>query len=298
MRRTGAGGTGRIFNYSIILFFLSFFAASSYAQNLESLEQTIRSGDAEQKRSALHEIKNVATEQASRIAVPALGDKDTVVRATAASAVIHLPTAEAAQVLLPLLGDKQEFVRREAALALGEVGSRSATSALLRTAQSDKVVEVRDAAVVALGQIGDSSSLSALTAILRSKPKDDSEFLRRSAARAIGQVARFEQFGSTRTVTPENFLPAKYKDKNNPDFKDLTVAGPGSSQTSESFLQALSVLITVLNSSSESYDTRREAAFALGMIGSASAKSVLTKFATDSDPYLAEICKEALIKLP
>lgn len=297
MGRIGEAEQGRPRIPAVFFFLLCFFAANNYSQNLESLDRAIRSGNSEEKRSALYEIKKIANESASRIAIPALTDSDLMVRATAASAVAYLPEAEVAKVLVPLLGDKQEFVRREAALALGEAGSRSATSALLRTAQNDKVIEVRDAAVAALGMIGDTSTLASLTAILKKKPTEDTEFLRRSAARSIGQIARMAQSGKTRVVTPQNFLPEKYKEERNPKFRDLTASSPDPSGTQQSFKDALDVLITVLNSSSESPDTRREAAFAIGMIGSPSATSVLTKYTTDADPYLAEICKEALLKL-
>lgn len=281
----------------VLFFFLCLFAINAFSQDLDSLDQAIRLGNSEQKRTALYEIKKLATESTSRIAVPALSDPDVMVRSTAASAVIFLPSGEAVSVLSPLLNDKQEFVRREAAFALGEVGSRAAISALLRVVQNDKIIEVRDAAVVAVGKIGDTASIGALTAILQKKPNEDSEFLRRSAARSIGQIARLIQRGNTRTLTPQNFLPEKYKDGKNPQFCDLTNRGSDLSGTSAAFQNALKILLAVLDSSSESADTRREAAFAAGMIGSDSVIPILTKYSADSDPYLAEICKEALLKL-
>jgi HEAT repeat protein len=63
------------------------------------------------------------------------------------------------------------------------------------------------------------------------------------------------------------------------------------------FQNALKVLLAALDSTSEASDTRREAAFAAGMIGSNSAIPILTKYTANSDPYLAEICKEGLIRL-
>jgi HEAT repeat protein len=281
----------------VLFFFLCLFAVNAFSQDLESLEHIIRSGNSEQKRTALYEIKKLANESMSRIAVPALSDPDVMVRSTAATAVVFLPPGEAVSVLLPLLNDKQEFVRREAAFALGEVGSSAAIAALLRVAQNDKIVEVRDAAVVALGMIGDISSIRTLTAILKKKPNEDAEFLRRSAARSIGQIASLIQNGNTRTLTPQNFLPEKYKEGKNASFRDLTSQGSDLSETSAEFQNALKTLLAVLDSSSESADARREAAFAAGMIGSDSAIPTLTKCSADSDPYLAEICKEALMKL-
>jgi HEAT repeat protein len=57
------------------------------------------------------------------------------------------------------------------------------------------------------------------------------------------------------------------------------------------------VLINVLRNTSESDDTRREAAYSLGAIGDAKAVTTLQTFASASDPYLAEICREALLKI-
>ncbi len=63
------------------------------------------------------------------------------------------------------------------------------------------------------------------------------------------------------------------------------------------FIDAVAVLTQVLKSKNESNDTRREAAFALGEIGSTPAVSVLRSHLKSPDPYLAEICKEALLKI-
>jgi HEAT repeat protein len=251
---------------------------------ISHLRAQIASDSIEAKRTALFEIRNYSSADASRLALPALTDKDEIVRSTAASSVIFLPKAEAARALLPLLGDRAEFVRREAAHALGEVGDASATSSLATLMQRDKVLEVRTAAAVSLGRIGDSSAVNALVGVLQKKPTEDDEFLRRSAARSIGQIAQMQTSGATAVLTPQNFLPDKFKDLNT-----------GAAQTNLS--AATSVLIRVLTNSSESDDTRREAAFALGAIGDPVAKPTLQRFVTSPDPYLAEICREALLKI-
>src|SRR5438128_1654275 len=83
------------------------FAGNIFAQNnLESLAEAVRSGTTEVKRSALLEIRNLKSAEASRLAIPALRDSDEIVRATAAFSVIYLPKDEAFTVLLPLLQDK------------------------------------------------------------------------------------------------------------------------------------------------------------------------------------------------
>lgn len=258
------------------------------ADTAARLNRQIMAGSTEEKRSALFEIRNLRSPVASSIAVPALSDKNELVRATAASSVVFLPKTDAARELIPLLTDRADFVRREAAHALGEVGDASGTLPLVRLMQSDKIFEVRTAAAIALGKIGDPAAIESLLSILRPRPREEDEFLRRSAARAIGQIAQKGLTGDSSVLTPQNFLPDK--------FKDLGPAND-SANTRPGFSTAVDVLIGVLRNTSESDDTRREAAFSLGAIGDARAVTVLQAFTSATDPYLAEIAREALLKI-
>ncbi|HUR99548.1 MAG TPA: HEAT repeat domain-containing protein [Pyrinomonadaceae bacterium] len=252
------------------------------------LSAAIRDGNIEQKRDALLEIRNFRSERASRLALPALRDSDPMVRATAAGSVVFAPKSEASSSLTPLLNDKQEFVRREAAYALGEVQDKAATTALVQLMQHDKILEVRTAAAISLGKIGDATAMQPLLAILKTRPKDDDEFLRRSAARSIGQIAQIIVTGNPSVVTPQNFLPEKFKDLGSSD-----ATGPAT----QIFTAATDVLVAVLRNKNESDDTRREAAYALGALGDLKSVAVLQTYLSDPDPYLAEISKEALLKI-
>ena len=156
------------------------------------------------------------------------------------------------------------MVRREAAYALGEVGDPSAVTALVTLLQRDKIIEVKGAAAVALGKIGDAGAVRALKPILQDKPDEDHEFLRRSAARSIGQIAQFIQTGRIDHLTPQNFLPEKFKRIDNPKYPKLAAQFPA-------FGPAIPRLIKVLQNSNESDDTRRGAAYALGTIADSSA---------------------------
>jgi HEAT repeat protein len=253
------------------------------------LSEALSNGNSEEKRSALAEIRNLQTEEASRLAVPALRDKDEIVRATAAASIIFIPDNEAVADLVPLLSDKAEFVRREVAYAIGEVGNPAATAHLLKLLRSDKVLEVRTAAAMSLGKIGDASAVPELVSLLKTKPVEDLEFLRRSAARSIGQIAQIIKTGKRRVLTPQNFMPEKYKDIPPDQSVELTKQYP-------QFAAAVPVLANALKNADESDDTRREAAFALGAIGDHSAVAALKTQVNSSDPYLAEIVKEALQK--
>ncbi len=236
------------------------------------------------------EIRNLRTEQASRLAVPALKDKDEIVRATAAASVVFLPPAEAAAALLPLLTDKMPFVRRESAYALGIVRDKSATQKLMDVLKTDREREVRSAAAVALGKIGDTAAIDPLVAVLRKKPVEDDEFLRRSSARAIGQIFDLNLSGRTSPNTPQNFLPPKYK-----DVERSTDAAP--LPASLNITSVIATLSQVLQDQKEADDTRREAAYALGAIRQPASAALLRSYLNSPDPYLSEISKEALLKI-
>jgi len=254
------------------------------------LERTIKTGSAEQKRDALFRIRNLENIQASRIAVPALTDKSEIVRATAAFSVIFLPPDEALTALLPLLKDKKELVRREAAYALGKTGNPNAVNSLLQTFQKDKILDVKNAAVVALGEIGDASAIAEIVKILQRKPNTKEDFLRRSAARSIGQIAQIIQTGNRVVQTPQDFLPEKYGLLPRRKYPNLIEIFPV-------FQTANDALINTLRNQAETDDVKRETAFALGAIGAPSAIPVLQSNLDAEDYYLAKISAEALRKI-
>jgi len=258
--------------------------------SVESRLRSLLAGSSEEKRTALYEIRNLGTEQASRLAVPALTDPDEIVRATAASSVIFLPEAEARDVLMPLLDEKKPFVRREAAYALGKVGNRGATNRLRRSLNDDRDPEVRTAAAIAIGKIGDPSAIDDMLNILNKRPKEEDDLLRRSAARAIGQIFKLQATGSTEVLTPQNFLSSEFKETE--AGKDTAVQIP------EPQLERTVVILSkVLRDRDEADDTRREAAFALGAMRRTESAAVLLTHLASPDPYLAEIIKEALLKI-
>jgi HEAT repeat protein len=272
---------------ALVFCFVAFCAITVQAQDIGQLAARFRSGNTEEKRTVLMELRSLRSEEASRIAATGLRDGDAMVRATAASAVLFLPKAEAAGDLLPLLSDKDEFVRREAASALGELGDVSAAGPLIKTLNVDKSSEVHTAAAVALGKIGEPSAVPHLLQVLSGRPTEENEMLRRAAVRSIGQIAQIMRSGRIQVLTPQNFLPAKFKDIYAKPSPDLLAH----------FVNAEKRLTQILDSRGEAEDTRREAAFALGAIGDQSAETVLRKYASTDDPYLTEIVKEALLKL-
>ncbi len=274
-----------------LIFLCVFTAGKSLAQtNLDIFAETIARGNAEQKRDALFQIRKLETAEASRVAVPALRDKSEIVRATAAFSVIFLPPDEALIVLSPLLKDKKELVRREAAYALGKTRNTWAINSLIETFQIDKIADVKNACVVALGAIGDAAAIDFLNGILQRQPKEADYFQRRSAAHSIGQIAQIIQTGKREVLTPKNFLPEKYFETEKTKHANLIEKFPA-------FGASVALLIQTVQNAREADDARREAAFALGAIGDASATAALQSNLDAKDYYLAQISKEALRKI-
>ena len=274
----------------VIILCVLFLPFPALAQtNLDDLRNKIAVGSTEEKRSALFEIRSLHTEEASRIAVPALSDKIDIVRATAVSSIIFLPHDESLRLLLPLLKDGSEFVRRETAFALGELGEPAAAHDLIENLKGESSIENRSAAAVALGKVGNPEAIEPLAVILKTKPTESQGFLRGAAARSIGEIAQAIRFGKHQPTTPQNFLPDKYK----------KAFGENDGTTLPTvFDTAVPVLAKVLESSRESNDARREAAFALGAIANPGSTDLLRSCAAAQEYYLAEICKEGLLKSP
>ena len=182
---------------------ISSVSSQSTPQQLEIAKQQrlLNSSETEERRDAVMRLGWMKRSESSRVAAIALRDSSAIVRATASRAVLALVPDEAAALLLPLLQDRDEFVRQETAYALGETRSRTAVSMLVMLLDKEKKDGVRGAAVVALGQIGDEGAVIPLAQLLgrrvpasgiinrvRRSKRDENEFVRRAAARSLGQI--------------------------------------------------------------------------------------------------------------
>jgi HEAT repeat protein len=174
------------FYFSFLLLFFVFFVGINFAQQnqLETLENQIKNGSVEEKRSALYQIRNLETIESARLAVFALQDSSEIVRATATHSILAIPSDESANILLPMLKDKSEYVREETAYALGKTHSKLATDSLILLLQKDKSDEVRGACAFALGLIADEKAFDILVKSLKEK----NLFIQRSSARSLGQI--------------------------------------------------------------------------------------------------------------
>lgn len=226
-------------------------------REIERQRQRLGSLEVEERRDALMRLTNLKRPEASRAAAAALNDVSPTVRAAAAHAILSLPNHEAATLLLPLLKDKSEFVRREVAFALGATRHPSALADLIDLLNRDKKPSVRAAAAIALGEIGDAAAVSALTQIIAG--------------------------GGSK------------KQKSKGDEEEFVVRSAVRSLGQIGSRTAVSVLIGALENESNSIDTRREAAIALGRLGDTAALPALNAaFQANADPYLSEAARIAV----
>ena len=125
---------------------------------------------------------------------------------------------------------------------------------------------------------------------LRARTESESRGGAASAARSIGHIAQIIAGIKPEVIIPQNFLDEKYKNIARGNSANLLAQFPV-------FRSAAATLGRVLQNRNEADDTRREAAFALGAIGDRATISALQSQLGSSDNYLAEICKEALLKM-
>lgn len=226
-------------------------------------QSRLASGDAEERRDALSRLRSLNHADASRVAATALNDPLPIVRATAVASVQALPSSEAASSLIPLLSDKDEFVRRETAYALGRVKSASAVPRLSELLLTDKEDGVRGAAAVALGEIADSAAVVPLSTVLGS----------------------------------EIVVNVKKKKKSRREQNPFVLRASARSLGQIANSAASPSLIGVLSDEKAESDLRREAATALGKIGSTSALPALNAALVSGDPYLAEAAGQAIRRI-
>ena len=162
-----------------------------------------------------------------------------------------------------MLADKEEFVRQQTAYVLGQTRSRSAVAALIERL-TDKKDAVRGAAAVALGQIADAAAVTSLAAVLDPRA---------------------------------GLTPSKKGQKGKREQNPLVLRAAARSLGQIRNRAGLPALIVVLQAEKAESDVRREAAFALGEIGDASAIPALREAVTAADPYLAEAAHEAIKKI-
>ena len=102
----------------------------------------------------------------------------------------------AVPALITALRDQDEDVRAYAALALGDIGKRTATSALVERIREDIVPQVRGFAAMALGKLRDPKSLAPLITQV-GKEKDA-----KALAAAIHALGELGDASAVPVITP------------------------------------------------------------------------------------------------
>lgn len=227
---------------------------------IQQQRQRLSSGDLEERRDALMRLGALNSAEASREALVGLTDDSPMIRAVAAKAILSIGAEQSVTALVPLLTDKDEFVRREVAYALGLSKSRSATEQLVSLLLNDKEDGVRAAAAVALGDVADERAVVPLASVLAPQSTSGTQTQRK-------------------IKTEKNIFVLRAAAKSLGQIKSRA---------------GVPALVAVLSNEKLDNDVRREAAFALGLIGDPSALQALQLVVNAADPYLAETASNAV----
>ena len=115
------------------------------------------------------------------------GDKDAMVRASAAEALGKIGDPGAIPSLVKALSDEYYPVRWDALKALGELKAESALPDIERLARTDRQSDCRQAAVIALGKIGGKEVIGTLIDALGDKDESVGYFASQNLARLTGK---------------------------------------------------------------------------------------------------------------
>jgi HEAT repeat protein len=230
-------------------------------------------------------------------------DADANVRAESARTLGMLGERKSLPKLVKLLRDSNGFVRSAAAEALGRLGDQSATSALIRVLTGDnkpaapasgqdglvigtqlgplpefarmKVVEEKIIAAKALGDIRDPASVDSL---IESGLQAEDAGLRAESAVSLGKI------GEARAVEPLEAAVRPYYRIAPSDANGVTIAtGPIDEKVR-------------LTKERESR-VRASVAWALGQIGDANAREILTLAVNDENSLVRDAATEALARI-
>jgi HEAT repeat protein len=233
---------------------------------------------------------------ASRL-VALLGDRDLMVRMTAADALWRIGDRGAVPALVKATGDEEVAVRYRAAQALREAGDRRAILALAqRMALTNEDWIVREAAAQALGKIGTAESLAAL---VRAVERDIHPSVRKAAIAGIANIggppaaAALEGFVGTRPTLfgnkPIEALGSMVSPEGDAALVRLLKSGDGvvrfhaaRALGRKGNAGAIEALFVVLATDKEAW-IRKEAAESLGRIGERAAIPSLKKALEDKE---------------
>jgi HEAT repeat protein len=155
-----------------------------YSRCLPLLLERCSDADESVRKAALEQLPHLDDARALAILARAIHKDTAPARASAAQALGRLDDPSALALLLEAAGDDDAWVRYFAARAIGRHGGDEAIGCLARLAKNDRAMQVRIAAIEALGAIGSAEALEALLPYAA----DVNEEIAAAALRAIGHA--------------------------------------------------------------------------------------------------------------
>ncbi len=150
-------------------------------KRLTRLVEAIREGDNFDKEKAMEQLVATADPAALRAVIPLLKEGNTAARMVALEVVKRMGHVDIGAVI-GLLDDENEDVRVYGCEVLAEIREPSSVSALVRKARED-TENVRNTAVIALGEFADEEAIKALLDAL-----NDIDWIRFSAIYSLGKT--------------------------------------------------------------------------------------------------------------
>jgi HEAT repeat protein len=200
-----------------------------------------------------------------------------------------LKRPEASRAAVSALNDAEPIVRVTAAHAIASLPSAE-SAALLIPLLKDKLEFVRREAARALGETRSRSAVSALTESLSS---DKEAGVRAAVATALGQIGDEAAVPALSQIL--SGAPTKKKSKARANEFVLRAAAQALGEIRSP--AAVDVLIASLANEANPGDVRRAAATALGLIGDSAALPALQAALQSDDPYLSEAARQAMRQL-
>jgi len=223
------------------------------------------------KKEAEKEVANSSTGENLRRVLAGLKDKDSSFRASFALEAGRLQIKESIPSLIKLLDDESYKVRRNAIYALSWMQAKEAVPYLIKLTEENNDKWIRRRATQALGQIGDTQAVPVLIKLL----SDADPAVKENSIYSLGWLK------DKGAVSPLLALYEKEKERADDDSSTSSIHIRGDILQALGFIgdkSVSSLLISALDPK-EDVRIRKDAAFALGLLGDETGIPYLNKIA-------------------
>ncbi len=262
------------------------------------LVQELMQRDDYEAYRAMRRITGLGHKAIARV-VPLLQAEQPYVRARAVMLVGQSGSSKYASAILGLLEDSEAQVRAAAAVALGHLGSPEAVTPLIHLLQdAEQPLEVRTAAAWGLGLLSAPKAVSALAAALDLEATEENAPLRQAAIVALGNIHESEAVTEVvaHLAVPDSEAEAE------PDPTVRTLAAESLAQAPKAGEEALAAATRALTQAlarDEASEVRIAAAHGLGQMHlprdlSQQVTSALENAQDDVHYWVRRAAKEAL----